>query len=273
MSLPFYFKTGLDQYRVPMSLSQKNSFWRIKGSLFIIFLLAYPALTFGAPNRLDSSPDTDILLPDPRDPLELINREIFTFNLYLDQWLVEPIARGYVNHIPSPIRTGIRNVLNNLMEPLGLVNNLLQGKPENAANNLRRLIINSTIGFYGIIDVASTLGIEDTHEDFGQTLAFLGVPDGPYLVIPLFGSSTARDLAGRLIHTQFTDPLMAIDDSDLRLGTLTLREIENRASVLGTEKILELQLDPYLFMRESYLQKRLNEIYDGDPPLPDEEDY
>ncbi|HJL66983.1 MAG TPA: MlaA family lipoprotein, partial [Arenicellales bacterium] len=122
-----------------MSVSQKNSFWRIKGSLFIIFLLAYPALTFGAPNRLDSSPDTDILLPDPRDPLELINREIFTFNLYLDQWLVEPIARGYVNHIPSPIRTGIRNVLNNLMEPLGLVNNLLQGKPENAANNLRRL--------------------------------------------------------------------------------------------------------------------------------------
>lgn len=256
-----------------MSVTQKHRFCCLTSALIIITLLSHPAPSFGAPYRLADSPETDVLLHDPKDPLELINREIYTFNHLLDQWIVEPIARNYVEHTPAPIRTGIRNVLNNLLEPLTLINNLLQGKHQNAVHNLQRLVINSTIGLYGLIDVASNLGIEGTHEDFGQTLAYWGVPEGPYLVIPLLGSSTVRDFAGLLIHSQFTDPLMAITSSDLRIGGIALREIENRASVLGSEKVLALQLDPYLFMRESYFQKRLNELFDGNPPLPDEEEF
>ena len=130
------------------------------------------------------------------DPFESVNRAVFTFNENADEYVIKPVAEAYQFVLPDFVRTGVTNFFSNIGDVFVAVNNLLQGKPGNAANDIGRFLVNSTIGILGLFDVATDAGLEKNKEDFGQTLGVWGVPSGPYVVLPLFGPSSVRDTAG-----------------------------------------------------------------------------
>lgn len=203
---------------------------------------------------------------DPRDPLEPMNRAIYTLNDGVDTVLMKPLAEVYQGVVPPIVRTGISNVFSNLNDVIVALNNLLQGKGVAALNDLSRIMFNSTIGLLGIIDVATELGIEKNDEDFGQTLGYWGVGDGPYLVVPFIGPSTIRDFTGRIVDWE-TDPTSYIDPTRDRNAVQGFRLVTRRAELLSASKVLEVAaLDEYEFLRDAYLQRRRNLIYDGNPP-------
>jgi len=207
---------------------------------------------------------------DSRDPLEGFNRSMFTFNDNLDQYVAKPLARGYKKITPEPVDRGISNFFSNLDEVSAIVNNSLQLKFRDAASDLGRLAVNSTLGLLGFMDVASNMGLQKHHEDFGQTLGAWGMGPGPYLVLPVIGPSSGRDAVG-FTADWFTNPLYyVVEDAGVSWGLYIIRFVDRRADLLKTTDLLEsAALDPYSFMRESYLQRRLNQVYDGDPPLED----
>ena len=143
---------------------------------------------------------------DERDPVESVNRAVFAFNQGLDTVLIRPVAVGYEFVLPTPIRTGVSNFFDNIGDVFVGVNNLLQGKVADAASDLGRVAINSTLGIFGLFDIASEAGLEKHEEDFGQTFGRWGVGDGPYLVVPVFGPRTTRDTLGLVLDSQ-TNPL------------------------------------------------------------------
>src|SRR5687767_2673213 len=142
---------------------------------------------------------------NPKDPLEPLNRSVYQFNQTIDRLALKPVAKGYRAAVPVPVRGGLTNVFGNFRDVTTAVNNLLQLKVSTAASDVARVAVNSTVGILGVFDVASRIGLSKHDEDFGQTLGRWGVPDGPYLVLPLFGPSNARDSVG-LIGDYFTDP-------------------------------------------------------------------
>lgn len=203
---------------------------------------------------------------DPRDPLEPLNRGIYTFNEGLDTVIMKPLAEVYRGVIPQIVRTGISNVFSNLNDVIVALNNLLQGKLTNAASDVARVMVNTTVGVLGAIDVASKAGLEKHDEDFGQTLGYWGVGDGPYLVLPLLGPRTLRDSAGLIVDYR-VDPVTHIDPSHDRNIASAARIVSRREELLGASKVLDVAaLDPYEFLRDAYLQRRRNLIYDGNPP-------
>jgi phospholipid-binding lipoprotein MlaA len=214
------------------------------------------------------------------DPWEPLNRSLFRLNEAVDKVSLKPIARGYRKVIPSPVRQGVTNFSRNLLMPTSSLNSFLQGKPAQGVNLLGRFVINSTFGIGGIFDVASKRGLEGRIEDFGQTAAVWGVPDGPFVMIPFLGPQTLRD-AVLLPLTIVTDPLYHYDVSSVRDRVYFLRLINLRANVLPLEDLMKDSKDRYVTLRETYLQNRRFEIYDGDPPVEDdfydefleEEDY
>lgn len=203
----------------------------------------------------------------PADPLEPLNRAVFAFNEALDDTVAEPVARAYSNVVPEVFRVTIGNVFSNARDLWTSVNQLLQGKPREAASDFSRFFLNTTYGFIGFADIATPLGFEKHREDFGQTLGRWGVGPGPYLVLPLFGASSLRDGAG-LVFDVTTDPLSYANDSvSARNTTIGLRLVDNRAGLLRAGQVLEgAALDKYSFVRDGYLQRRINLIWDGDPP-------
>ena len=203
------------------------------------------------------------------DPLENYNRAMTRFNLQVDEWVLAPVARGYRAVVPGPVRGGIGNFFRNLGEPFVLVNDLLQGKPGAAGRDAGRFLINTTLGFAGLADVATDLGIERNDEDFGQTLAVWRVPPGPHLVLPLVGPSNIRDGFGVATGLVYGSPIRP-EDGDAQLGLRAVDVVDTRARFLGTEKMIALQPDPYLFLRESYRQRREVQIRDG--VMPDDGD-
>ena len=207
---------------------------------------------------------------DPRDPLESFNRAMFTFNDNLDKYVAKPLAQGYQKITPEPIDRGITNFFANLDEVGTILNNALQLKFKDAFSDLGRLTVNSTLGLLGFIDVASDMGLEKHYEDFGQTLGAWGMGSGPYLVLPVIGPSSGRDAVG-FAADWFTNPLYyVVEDTGVSWGLYIVRFVDRRAGLLKTTDILETAaLDPYAFMRESYLQNRQNQVYDGNPPLED----
>lgn len=207
---------------------------------------------------------------DPRDPLESFNRSMFTFNDNLDQYVAKPLARGYKKITPDPIDRGISNFFSNLDEVGTIINNGLQLKFKDAASDLGRLTINSTLGLLGFMDIATDMGLEKHYEDFGQTLGSWGAGPGPYLVLPVIGPSSGRDAVG-FAADWFTNPLYyVVEDVGVSWGLYLIRFVDRRADLLKTTDLLETAaLDPYAFMRESYLQRREHQVYDGDPPLQD----
>ena len=209
------------------------------------------------------------------DPLENINRAIFSFNNVADKLILEPTAKGY-KKLPSPIQSGIGNFLSNLKMPLVIVNQLLQGQVKNATESTGRFVVNTTAGVFGLIDVADKVGLEKTNEDFGQTLASWGVGDGFYLVLPIFGPSNLRDTAG-MILTYTTDPISmyAVNEGEswiLPLRTTT-NAIDQRSKIIDEVNALrDNSLDYYAAVRSSYYQNRkaaISNIDDrNETPLP-----
>lgn len=209
---------------------------------------------------------------NPKDPIEGFNRAMFAFNEGLDKAVIRPAAQGYEFVLPQPIRTGVGNFFSNIADVLIGVNNLLQGKPAEAVNDEARFLVNTTIGLLGVLDVASTMGLEKHDEDFGQTFGRWGVGDGAYVVVPFFGPRTARDTVG-LAFDIYTDPVANIHDVPVRNSLLATRVVSNRAELLKADKVIEeAALDKYSYVRDAYLQRRRSLIYDGAPPrLPDDD--
>ncbi len=203
---------------------------------------------------------------DPRDPWESMNRKVYAFNDAVDQALVKPVARTYVEVVPPALRTGVRHFIGNLTDVWSFVNAGLQLKGQQAVEGFMRVVINSTIGLYGVLDVATEAGLRRYKEDFGQTLGHWGVKPGPFVVLPFLGPSTVRDALALPADTQFS-PSGFFDDNATRLMLTALNITETRASLLRTtDALIEASLDPYSFMRDAWLQKRQNDVYDGDPP-------
>jgi phospholipid-binding lipoprotein MlaA len=208
--------------------------------------------------------------PNPQDPWESFNRKIFGFNDALDGAVLQPVARVYRENTPKLIQTGVSNFFGNLRDLWSGVNSALQAKPVHTLENVGRFLINTTIGIYGLFDVATHLGIERHPEDFGQTLGRWGVPSGPYLVLPLFGPSTVRDGIG-LVPDSRANLINQVDDSTQRNVLWVSSLIDRRAQLLPlTDQVERIALDKYSFTRDAFLQKRLNDVYDGDPPEPED---
>lgn len=209
---------------------------------------------------------------NPKDPIEGFNRAMFAFNEGLDSAIIKPVATGYEAVLPSPVRTGVTNFFGNIADLLIGVNNLLQGKGSEAVSDLGRVVINSTVGLLGIFDVASEAGLEKHNEDFGQTFGRWGVGSGAYVVIPVFGPRTARDTAGLILDVA-ADPVTHVTPNAERNVLLVLRAVNDRANLLPADKVVEeAALDKYSYIRDAYLQRRRNLIYDGNAPREPEAD-
>ncbi|MFT5114693.1 MAG: phospholipid-binding lipoprotein MlaA [Parasphingorhabdus sp.] len=235
-------------------------------SLLLALVLAAPAMT----SAVVWADDGDVVVKKSADPFEGFNRRVYRFNSKLDRWVLKPITSRYVKHVPPKVRRGVKNVFSNLREPTTIVNDVLQGKGIQAAKDSFRFVLNSTFGILGVFDVATHLNLPRNKEDFGQTMGKWGVPAGPYLVLPLLGPSSVRDAAGLIPQYAYTDMTAGIEDETLKWSLFATRAVDARSGLLKSEKILQEQLDPYVFVREAYLQKRVNDVYDGNPP--EEED-
>lgn len=209
---------------------------------------------------------------NPRDPLEPINRGIYTFNDAVDTTLLKPAAELYRGLVPRFVRTGVHNVFSNINDVIVALNNLLQGKFVNAVSDVGRIAVNTTVGLLGLLDVATEIGLEKHDEDFGQTLGYWGIGDGPYIVLPILGPSNLRDTVGVFVDFK-TDPITYIDPTRDRNIVWGVRAVNRRSELLEASKILETAaLDPYEFVRDAYLQRRRNLVYDGSPPKEQDED-
>ncbi|MDE2402413.1 MAG: VacJ family lipoprotein [Burkholderiales bacterium] len=200
------------------------------------------------------------------DPLEPFNRKVFAFNDTLDKAVLKPVATGYKAVTPQPIRTGISNFVGNLHDIWSAINLFLQGHPGEGAQQIMRVCVNTTLGLAGLIDMATPMNLERHSEDFGQTLGVWGVKPGAYIVWPLLGPSTARDsfsIPGDLYFSSRT-----VMRSVPAENTASVVELVNtRASILDATNLLgDVALDKYSFVRDAYLQRRRNQIYNGEPP-------
>jgi phospholipid-binding lipoprotein MlaA len=221
---------------------------------------------------------TTMRSPDARDPWEGMNRATFEFNDGFDRVLLKPVAEGYRFVMPDPARAAVTNFFATLQDPWIAVNQLLQGKPRLAIDDLARFVWNSTIGLLGLIDVASDMGLPKHKEDFGQTMAVWGMDFGPYVVLPILGPSSVRDGIGLIPDAYAYLPWQIPKWADFNhrvtwQWSLTgLDLVQTRASLLDATDLLEqAALDRYAFVRTAYFQRRRNLIYDGDPPpLPAE---
>lgn len=203
---------------------------------------------------------------DPRDPIEPFNRGVYRFNDALDTAVLKPVATAYRDVTPQLIRRGVSNFFANLEDIWSFVNNALQFKGQAAGDSLARFGINTFFGMGGIFDVASDLSIEKHSRDFGQTLGYWGVAPGPYLVLPLLGPSSLRDTAALPVDMA-GDLVSQVSHIPTRNSAKVIRIIDNRSELLRAGDMLdEIALDKYSFIRDAYLQRRRNAIYDGNPP-------
>jgi phospholipid-binding lipoprotein MlaA len=196
---------------------------------------------------------------NPKDPYEGFNRTMFKVNEGLDT-VIKPVAKGYDEAAPLPVKVGIGNFFGNLADIWTSINNLLQGKGGDGLSDAGRVVINSTVGIGGVFDVASEMGLEKHQEDFGQTLGRWGVNDGPYFYWPIFGPRTTRDTAGLAVDL-YADPIFFFHDVPLRNSAVVVRYIDRRAGLLPADKIVdEAAFDKYNYIRDAYLQHRRSEI-------------
>jgi phospholipid-binding lipoprotein MlaA len=203
---------------------------------------------------------------DPRDPLEPLNLAVFRFNTDFDKAFVKPAAKAYRAITPEVVDRGITNFFNNIDDVTSLANNVLQFKLSRAGSDLGRIFINTTVGVLGFVDVATNVGLQSYKEDFGQTLGYWGVESGAFLMLPFLGPSSIRDTIG-WAGDVVTDPLFNVDEGTVYWGLLGVRVVDRRADLLAAGEILEeAALDPYVFIRDAFLQRRRYQVYDGNPP-------
>ncbi len=203
---------------------------------------------------------------DNRDPLEPINRAFWSFTMdYTDKYISKPASRVYTEYTPTFLRSGLYNMALNLNEPASIINNVLQAKFGDAAVSTGRFVLNSTVGLFGFFDPASDFGWSGSQEEFGEVLGSYGVGDGPYIVVPAIGPSSAREEVGDYVDKYYW-PLAAIDFWP-NLMRLTILGLEKRASLRDQEALLEASLDSYEFVKNAYFQNMDYQLYDGNPPI------
>ncbi len=202
--------------------------------------------------------------PNP-DPLEPVNRIVYKVNDFGDRYLAKPLAKAYEKASPRVFRVGANNFLENLRYPITIVNQFLQGKFRKGGSDLARFLLNSTVGVIGIFDPATDVGLKAHDEDFGQTLAVWGMPEGPFLMVPVFGPYSMTHAFGELLDTQ-ASIIVQYPDSSLttKIGIWYL--VHKRYRVLPADEEIQRAFDPYLFIRDAYLQHRKYEIHDGNVP-------
>ena len=206
---------------------------------------------------------------DPeRDPWEAYNRNIHAFNMGLDRAVMRPVARGYDAIIPDAPQRGVRNFFRNLSYPVDFLNLLLQGNFVDSMDRTARFLMNSTIGLAGFFDVATKVGLPEHNEDFGQTLAVWGWSESRYLVMPFIGPYTMRDFLGRGFYGYF-HPISYLAREESIYWPIVVDLATLRAELLPFDDQLQSAPDPYILIRDVYLQNREFNIYDGDPPAPD----
>jgi len=211
--------------------------------------------------------------PSPNDPWEPFNRSVFDFNEGLDKYLLKPVVAGYRFILPEFVRNGIYNFFSNYNDIYTALNNLLQGKPKEAGSDLMRVVVNTTFGLGGLIDMATPGGLDKHKEDFGQTFGVWGIPAGPYVVLPFFGPSSVRDTFGTVADLQ-TDYLFSyIKNIGLRNSITGLRVVNARNTYYEAGDLLDgAAIDKYSFLRDAYIQRREYQIREGqddeEPRLP-----
>ena len=206
----------------------------------VIMALLLPVVAFAAPISYD-------------DPLENLNRKIFAFNNVLDTYALKPVAQTYQYVTPELLQTMVVNFFDNLSEVRNITSAGLQLKGDDVLRSSGRLLINSTFGILGLIDVATALGLDERYSDFGLTFAHWGIPSGPYMVLPFFGPATLRSGVG-LIPNAFVTPVSYLDDNTSRLVIAGVDVISRRAQLLGAENLIIGER--YSFIRDTFLQRR-----------------
>jgi phospholipid-binding lipoprotein MlaA len=200
------------------------------------------------------------------DPLEPMNRVVHSFNEKADEYVMEPVAKGYQAITPDSVDNGITNFFRNLDDVVVFVNDILQLKFKQAGSDGGRFLVNTTVGVLGFMDVATDMGMPKHNEDFGQTLGAYGVGTGPYIVLPFLGPSNLRDTVGVYADT-FVDPIFGFKGSDALWAVMGVKYTDLRADLITTKNVLdEASLDQYEFLRSGFFQRREYLVYDGNPP-------
>ena len=242
---------------IPRSVASKAALFRSRTTTVVLSTLC-TALVLAAAQPAAAAADAEA----ERDPWEEMNRRTYNFNEWLDKWVLVPVATGWDVVAPEPVQTGISNIFRNSETVVVFVNNVLQLKPARAAEDFGRWVTNTTVGIGGLFDVATSVGIPENDEDFGQTLGYWGVPPGPYLVLPIFGPSNPRDTFGFGVDTvtepwawfvpiYVSVPVSVFEYMNLR--TIYLEEID---------EFHETALDYYVFQRNAYVQNRALAVRD-----------
>ncbi|MGC9385591.1 MAG: MlaA family lipoprotein [Hydrogenovibrio sp.] len=211
-----------------------------------------------------------------QDPYEGWNRAIFDFNMAFNDAIGEPVADAYNDYVPVPARIGVRNFFQNLKEPLNVVNSVFQGDIEGTLTSFMRLALNTSFGFFGILDIATPAGLTYHKEDLGQTLYKWGVwSEASFFMVPILGPYTTRELVGGSIDSLYNPTYSYLIETD-DIGRLSLflgEKFVDYTQAMGLVTEMRAQPDPYIFMRESYMQYRQNLIYNGNPPAPNLDDF
>jgi phospholipid-binding lipoprotein MlaA len=206
------------------------------------------------------------------DPWESWNRKVFSFNETVDENVLKPVAQAYRDVVPSFVRTGINNVLNNIYDVWSTANHFLQGKVQSGLEMGMRVLTNTILGAGGLMDPATEIGLTRRSEDFGQTLGRWGLPNGPYVVLPLLGPSTLRDTAGLVVDRKAAPSTLPNTDAG-SYAVLATELVNTRANLLSTGALIDqVALDKYSFFRDAYLSRRRDALYDGAPPMETFED-
>lgn len=223
-------------------------------------LMSFVLLAFGT-----------ITMAEDVDSFEVLNRAVFEFNQTLDEIFFEPVAKVYKESVPKTAQNRVSDFSSNLDDISTLGNEILQFKLFDSVSTFGRILVNSTIGLVGLFDVAGDIGLEKTDEDFGQTMAVWGVPSGPYVVLPVLGLSTMRDLTGTYVDiTENVDVTKVLNITE-ETALLLVRAVDTRVKLLPATDLLKNSDDVYIAARSSYLQKREFDIFDGNPPIEDDD--
>lgn len=243
------------------------------GCLLILAILGgcasvRPEASAGAADQ----PKPTTRLASKADPLEALNRQVFAFNEAVDGAVLKPVAQGYRAVVPDVVQTGVNNVFGNVADVWSAANHLLQGKGKSGLNMTARFLTNTVVGVGGLVDVATPLGLERESEDFGLTLGHWGLAAGPYVMLPLMGPSSLRDLAALPLDRRTRLPAL-VSAADQRNALLALELVQKRADLLSAGGVMsQIALDRYVFVREAYLARRRSAVYDGEPPEEVESD-
>ncbi|ABZ76043.1 VacJ family lipoprotein [Shewanella halifaxensis HAW-EB4] len=244
---------------------------KFKWIVFSLAIFGMPSIEAAEDSTTDDAKQITVTYNDPRDPIEGFNRVMWDFNyLFMDRYFYRPVAHGYHDYIPHPVKSGINNFVLNLEEPSSLVNNTLQGKWGWAANAGGRFTVNSTLGLLGVIDVAEMMGMTRKQDDFSEVLGYYGVPNGPYFMAPFIGPYVTREIASDWVDELYF-PLSELTfwQSALKWG---LKSLHTRAAAIDQERLVDNALDPYTFVKDAYFQHIDYQVYDGDIPQSDDND-